>query len=207
MKPFVLCITGGSGSGKTTLAKRLRSLLGPDHCAVLSQDSYYHDQSARFKEDGGMEVNFDHPSALDFDLMCVHLTKLRQGLAVDIPQYDFVTHQRLKESVTFPPLPMIIVDGILVLTHEGVRTQLDSIVFLDVPEDIRFERRFRRDVVERGRKPEGVKKQFYNQVKPMHDQFIEPMKRFATTLLTVDFDLEDTASNLASLIKSRDSKG
>lgn len=175
----LIAVCGGSGSGKTTFAKRLVERLGANRCAILSQDRYYIDQSSNFKEDGG-EVNFDHPNAIDFDLMAKHLNQLASGKAIDAPNYDFATHKRQKETTRFEAKPVIIVDGILVLSQEKIRDEVDASVFIDIPEAIRFERRLKRDIVERGRTREGVEKQFFKQVKPMHDQFVEPSKAFAT---------------------------
>lgn len=175
----LIAVCGGSGSGKTTFARRLVEILGEDHCEILSQDRYYIDQSARFKEDGG-DVNFDHPSAIDFDLMAKHLRRLSTGKPIEAPIYDFATHKRLSQTTRFEAKPVIIVDGILVLSQETIRDAIDASVFIDIPEAVRFERRLRRDTIERGRTPEGVEKQFLKQVKPMHDQFVEPSKTFAT---------------------------
>lgn len=179
---YIVAVTGGSGSGKTTFAKKLRQELGEENCALLLQDFYYHDQSARFDGDG-KSVNFDHPSAIDFDLMLKHLEMLKKGIAVDIPIYDFATHKRQEKTEHFLPHPIILVDGILILTNEKLRASFDEAIFLDAPEELRFSRRLKRDVEERGRTPEGVKAQFAQQVKPMHDQFVEPAKKYATKII------------------------
>lgn len=173
----IIAITGGSGSGKTTAAKMLQQLVGEENCKVLSQDNYYKDQSAHFTGDGS--VNFDHPDAIDFSLIFQHLYQLKKGNSVQIPIYDFVTHTRKKETTEFTPTKFIIVDGTLILSQEPLRELFDCILFLDIPEDVRFTRRLKRDVEERGRTPEGVHTQFYTLVKPMHDLYIAPLIVYA----------------------------
>lgn len=169
----VIAIAGGSGSGKTTFARKLVAAIGKDKVAILSQDSYYRDQSARFDGDGGA-VNFDHPEALDFALLGVHLGALRRGETVQVPIYDFPTHTRKAQTLPLESRPVVLVDGTLVLSQAQLLGFFDHSVFIDVPEPVRFERRLRRDVNERGREPEGVKRQFERQVAPMHDQFVQP---------------------------------
>lgn len=180
--PYILGVSGGSGSGKTTFAKRLQARLGLEKCSIVAQDNYYHDQSERFDGDGG-SVNFDHPNAIDFDLLAAHLEVLKRGLQVEVPIYDFSTHKRLAETRLQKPTPVIVVDGILLLSQEKVRKHFNASVFVDVPEKLRFERRLYRDVKERGRTPEGVEKQFKSQVKPMHDLYVGPSKEYATSLI------------------------
>jgi len=174
---FIIGISGGSGSGKTTFARQIQKLVGVDKCGILLQDSYYFDQSQNFKGDGS--VNYDHPNAIDFSLLSLHLDILKSGQEIQMPQYCFKTHKRLDEFVRFSPKPIIVTDGILILSQPQVRRVLDSSVFIDTSEEVRFQRRLARDVKERGRTPEGVKKQFIETVKPMHDQFVEPSKVYA----------------------------
>lgn len=199
----IIAIAGGSGSGKTTFARELQRELGDHNCGLIYQDSYYIDQSDKFDKDGGA-VNFDHPDALDFKLMAKHLEALKNGKAIDIPIYDFATHSRKIESIIFPCRKIIIVDGILLLSQEVLRPLFDRSYFIDCPENIRYERRLNRDVVERGRTPEGVKAQFDSQVKPMHDQFVEPSRAKATRSVNQDDfgrALEILAENLRDEIK------
>lgn len=181
-KSFILGVAGGSGSGKTYFARDIQRVLGANVCDLLFQDNFYFDQSKRFDFDGG-SVNFDHPDSIDFNLLAEQIATLKKGEAVDVPIYDFATHSRLTQTLHLEPKPIIIVDGILIFNAEQVRNQFDEMVFFDTPEELRFERRLERDVKERGRKPEGVRNQFYKQVKPMHDQFVEPSKKYANTIV------------------------
>lgn len=181
MSSYIIGIAGGSGSGKTFLAETLAKKLGKEKSFVLYQDSYYIDQSDKFDHDGG-SVNFDHPSALDFNLLAEHLKQLKSGEDIEIPVYDFATHTRLKRTISQPSKKIVLVDGILILTQPHVRKYFDQSIFVHTPEEIRFQRRLIRDVNERGRTAEGVKNQFESQVKPMHDQFVEPSKEFANII-------------------------
>jgi uridine kinase len=174
----IIGIAGGSGSGKTYFARELLKNIGDEHCALIYQDNFYIDQSSRFDFDGG-SVNFDHPSALDFDLLAERLQSLKSGNLAEIPIYDFATHSRLKKTIPQNPKKIILVDGILIFHPENVRSLFDEMIFFDTPEELRFKRRLERDVHERGRTPEGVHNQFFKQVKPMHDMFVEPSKNFA----------------------------
>ena len=177
-KILIIAISGGSGSGKTTAAKNLQKMIGEKNCQILSQDSYYHDHSKTFKGDGS--INFDHPNAIDFELMAEHLICLSQNKAIEVPIYDFVTHSRKKETIHFEPSQFIIVDGILILSQELLRPLFNHSVFIDISEETRFTRRLKRDVEERGRLPEGVKIQFFSFVKPMHEEFVQPSKKHAS---------------------------
>lgn len=180
--PYVIGVAGGSGSGKTFFARELQKILGDEYCTIIYQDNYYIDQSHRFDGDGG-SVNFDHPDSLDFALLAAGLGELKKGNPIKVPLYEFSSHTRKKETIECHPKKIILVDGILILDSSVVRAQLDEAVFFDTPEPLRFERRLDRDVSERGRTAEGVRKQFELQVKPMHDQFVEPSKAFAQTIV------------------------
>ena len=195
-RAIVVGIAGGSGSGKTTFARALARALGPDFSAILSQDSYYRDMHELFDGDGG-RVNFDHPDSLEFELMCAHVDQLRGGHAVRVPRYDFATHSRLPEATEFGPRPVLILDGILLLSQETVRARLNLSIFIDTPEDVRFRRRLNRDVAERGRTPDGVHQQFHRQVKPMHDLFVEPSRRFADRVISGESDFGPPLDALA----------
>ena len=175
---YIIGVSGGSGSGKTFFANALHKNLGIENSFLLLQDDYYKDQSARFDCDGG-SVNFDHPDSLDFDLLADHLALLKGGCSIDIPQYDFKTHTRTNIAKKQEAKRIVILDGILILSQPKIRRLLDDSIFVETPEDIRYQRRLIRDTMERGRTVEGVKAQFEKQVKPMHDLFVEPSKEYA----------------------------
>jgi len=191
----VVGISGGSGSGKTTLALALAQKLGSDQASVLYQDSYYIDQSHRFDGDGGA-VNFDHPGSLEFSLLARHLEELKRGAAVEVPQYDFATHKRIPETESFPSIQYVIVDGTLLLSQPEIRACLDLKVFVKTNEELRYSRRLARDVAERGRTPDGVEKQFRLQVKPMHDEFVEPSGAHADLVVYGNLEIEDCLKQL-----------
>lgn len=196
-KVFVLGVAGGSGSGKTFFADALHKALGDELSTIVYQDNFYIDQSAKFDHDGG-SVNFDHPDSLDFPLLAEKLKELKSGHAAAVPIYDFATHSRRPDTLHVAPRRIIIVDGILIFHPPYVRELFDEMIFFDTPEDLRYERRLKRDVEERGRTPEGVRAQFLRQVKPMHDQFVEPSKSFARTVVC---DQGDYQSALRDFLK------
>lgn len=198
----VVGVAGGSGSGKTTFGRRLEAALGPARCGIVSQDAYYRDLHEYFDRDGGL-VNFDHPESLEFELMVEHLGALRAGRPVRIPRYDFATHRRLNQSDDFAPRAIVIVDGILILSQPAVRECLDLSLFIDTAESVRFARRLARDVRERGRTPEGVTSQFERQVKPMHDLFVEPSRRFADRVISGERDFGPVVDELARSLQQR----
>ena len=197
---FIVGVAGGSGSGKTFFAEALAKKLGPEVSFVLYQDNYYIDQSHKFDHDGG-SVNFDHPESLDFDLMASHLEDLKNGFDIEIPMYDFATHSRLEKTKYQKAKKVVIIDGILIFTQPQILELCDETIFIETPEDIRFQRRLERDVIERGRTENGVKKQFEMQVKPMHDLFVEPSK-FQANLVSSGTDM-NAFYNLLSSIQKR----
>lgn len=180
---MVVGVTGGSGSGKSTFAKMLQANLGERFCGILAQDRYYHDRHDHFDQDGGV-VNFDHPDAVDFSLLIHNLKLLKSGQNVPVPCYDFRTHRRLLKEEIFPCRPLIVVEGILVLAERELRELFDFTFFIDTKEDLRFQRRLRRDVMERGRDEAGVRYQLEKHVKPMHELFVEPSRRFADRVVS-----------------------
>ena len=185
VKPVIIGIAGGSGAGKTTFSTKIREALGSGHCQFISQDNYYIDQSHMFTEDGGA-VNFDDPGALEFSLLETHLQTLSLGQPVEIPVYDFSTHTRSAETLSVSPAKVILVDGTLILSQPAAISLFDIRIFIDIAEDIRFERRLGRDTRERGRTAEGVKAQWDKQVKPMHDQYVQPCALGADYLICDD---------------------
>lgn len=183
LSTIVFGVAGGSGSGKTTFTRMLQAHLGEAFCGLLHQDNYYRDQHEQFDHDGGA-VNFDHPDSVEFELMVEHVRRLKSGQPVDIPLYDFATHRRKSDTERFPCRPVLVVDGILLLAHKPLRDLFDFTFFIDTQEDLRFQRRLERDIRERSRTREGVREQFHRHVKPMHDLFVEPSKRFAQKIVS-----------------------
>lgn len=180
--PFVLGIAGGSGSGKTTVARAILEALPSGTGILLEQDHYYRSQShLPFEE--RERVNYDHPDALETELLVEHLDALREGRAIVRPSYDFATHDRSPEGLRMAPAPVVIVEGILVLADERLRARFDAKVYVDTDADIRLMRRIRRDLEHRGRTFAQVRKQYYDTVRPMHLAFVEPSKRFADVIL------------------------
>ena len=197
----IIGISGGSGSGKTTFSRLLAEKLGANTCGIIAQDSYYIDQSAHFKGDGE-NVNFDHPSALDFPLLAVHIQALKRGENVEVPIYDFVTHMRSPETTPFPAKRIVILDGTLILSQPPIRALLDISLFIRTSEQVRFDRRYHRDLVERGRQPEGIRKQFFRQVKPMHDEFVEPSAAHASAVISGEADFASAIAEWMQKLQS-----
>jgi uridine kinase len=181
MSGLVVGIAGATGSGKTTVARRLTDAL-PQHVALLQHDSYYRDRPDLTYAQR-CELNFDHPDSLETGLLGDHLEALRAGRAVEVPHYDFTEHRRCADSIPVRSAPVVIVEGILVLADERLRRLLDIKVFVDTDADIRAFRRIRRDIEQRGRSFESVRKQYYTTVRPMHLQFVEPSKRWADVII------------------------
>ena len=174
---LVIGIAGGTGSGKTTLMKRLVERFGND-VTVLSHDNYYRRRDEMpFAE--RCKLNYDEPAALETDLMARHLDALRHGQAIDCPVYDFSQHNRSGETVRIEPKRVIIVEGILIFENAALRQLMDIKIFVDTDADVRLCRRIRRDVRERGRTLESVIEQYQTTVKPMHEKYVEPSKRYA----------------------------
>lgn len=179
---LVVGIAGATGSGKTTVARRLTESLPRGSVALLQHDSYYRDRGDLSYEQR-CELNFDHPDSLETTLMVEHLQLLRAGKAARVPIYDFTTHRRRIDTVRIEPAAVVVVEGILVLADSDLRGMFDIKVFVDTDADIRVFRRIRRDIEQRGRSFESVRKQYYSTVRPMHLQFVEPSKRWADIIL------------------------
>jgi len=179
---ILLGVAGGSGSGKTTVVEEILRRLPPSSASVIHHDSYYRDLAYR-PFDERVAVNFDHPDALETELLVEHLERLRAGRAVDVPVYDFSTHTRTERVQRVEPTGVIIVDGILVLAEPRLRDLLDIKVFVDTDSDIRFIRRLHRDLRERGRSLESVVEQYLETVRPMHLAFVEGSRAFADIII------------------------
>lgn len=175
-------IAGGSGSGKTTVANRIRGLCRDEDVAVLEHDAYYRDRPDLSDEARSL-LNYDHPDSLETELLVDHVKKLRQGIAVDAPIYDFKAHRRSSEVRHIKPTRVTIVEGILVFSDEALRSELDVRIYVDTDADIRAFRRIRRDIEHRGRTFDSVREQYYKTVRPMHLMFVEPSKRYAHLIL------------------------
>ena len=177
MEVLVIGIAGGTGSGKTTLMKNLMGRFG-DETTVMSHDNYYraHDD---LPYEQRCKLNYDEPAAFETELMVEHLHRLRQGQSVDCPVYDFTVHNRSSEVLHLEPKSVVLVEGILIFQHKALRDLMDIKIFVDTDADIRLCRRIKRDVNKRGRTIESVLTQYQQTVKPMHDQYVEPSKRFA----------------------------
>jgi uridine kinase len=179
---MIIGISGGTGSGKTTVANRILESVSADEVVFIQQDLYYRNLKD-MPLDYRNAANFDHPDALDNDLLINHLKKLRVGEPVELPIYDFRTHTRLPATTRIESKPIVILEGILIFAEPRLREQLDIKVFVDTPDDIRFIRRLRRDIAERGRTLDSVIEQYMATVRPMHIQFIEPSKRYADVII------------------------
>lgn len=178
---IVLGIAGGTGSGKTTLAKGIKTALG-DNALLLCHDFYYNKNSDMPYEERCV-LNYDHPESLETDLMIEHVNELREGRSIQRPVYSFVTHTRLDETIEVKPAKVIIIEGVLLFENPALRNVMDIKVYVDTDSDIRLSRRIKRDVNERGRSLNSVLEQYVNTVKPMHEQFVEPSRRFADVII------------------------
>jgi uridine kinase len=175
-------VAGGTGSGKTTVAETILKRVGEEHIAYISHDSYYQDL-AHMPRNARDQVNFDHPDSLETNLLVEHLKQWRQGQAIEIPIYDFVTHSRTGRTRRVEPQRVALVDGILVFVEPKLRELFDVKLYVDADADIRFIRRLRRDIAERGRTVESVIEQYMTTVQPMHRDFVEPSKRYADVII------------------------
>lgn len=179
---FIIGIAGGTGSGKTTVVRKLVERLPKGEVVVIPQDSYYKDSShVPFEE--RQNINFDHPDAFDWALLEKHLRELKEGHAIEQPIYEYVTSSRQKETIHVEPKEVIIIEGILALCDRKLRNQMDLKIFVDADSDDRLIRVIQRDIVERGRTTESVIDRYQRVLKPMHEQFIEPCKRYADVIV------------------------
>jgi uridine kinase len=179
---LIIGIAGGTGSGKTTVVKKIKERLPNNEVVILPQDSYYKDSSDKPLE-VRLEMNFDHPDSIEWELLVAHLKELKEGRSIEQPIYSYLTCTRASETIPINPCKVVIVEGILVLTNPEVRELLDLKVFVDADADDRLIRVINRDIVERGRSVNKVMERYELTVKPMHEQFIEPTKRFANIIV------------------------
>ena len=181
-KPLVVGIAGGTGSGKSTVAANIAAGIPSSRIALIDHDSYYKDHSDLNDEERQL-VNYDHPEALDNELMIEHIQSLLRWEPAEIPMYDFVTHSRKTETRRVEPADVIIVEGILTFVDERLRDLMEVKIFVDTDADIRVMRRIRRDMEQRGREFSQIREQYYKTVRPMHLQFVEPSKRWADLII------------------------
>jgi uridine kinase len=197
---LIIGIAGGTGCGKTTVVNTILNELKEGEVGVLSQDSYYKDTS-HLNYDERIKINFDHPRSIDFKLLETHLKELKKGNSIDQPVYSFVKHNRTGDTISTKPRKVMIVEGILILSHPEIRELFDIKIFVHADSDERLIRRLKRDISERGRDLEEVLNRYQTTLKPMHQQFIEPMKEYADIIIpnnkynTVAVDIVKTIIN------------
>ena len=193
---IIIGVFGGTGSGKTTIVNQIVSDFNASDIQVISQDAYYKDNS-NITYEARCLLNFDHPEAIDFELLYQHLSVLKNGETIEQPVYNFKTHNRTDKTLEISPKKILILEGILIMNYPKLRSLLDLKVFIDTNSDMRMERRVNRDISERGRTPKEVMDRYLNTLKPMHDQFIEPMKIHADMVIE---NHENASINLDILI-------
>lgn len=202
--PFIIGVAGGSGSGKTTVTAKVLETIGPDMAAVIVQDYYYRDQ-AHLTFEQRLTTNYDHPHAFDWPLLIEHIEDLLAGRAIEMPVYDFANHTRATNTITVKPAPVIVIEGLFPLYDAALRDMMSLKIFVDTDPDVRFIRRLQRDIRERGRSADHVIEHYLATVRPMHNQFIEPTKRFADVILphgANDPAVDIITTKVASLISS-----
>lgn len=197
---LILGIGGGTGCGKTTVVNQILNELPEGEVGVISQDSYYKDTS-HLSYDERVKINFDHPRSIDFELLEEHLSELKKGNVIQQPVYSFVKHNRTGDTILTHPRKVMIVEGILILTNQELRDMFDIKIYVHADSDERLIRRLKRDIAERGRTIEEVLERYQTTLKPMHQQFIEPMKEYADLIIpnnkynTVAIDIVRTIIN------------
>ena len=197
---LIIGIGGGTGCGKTTVVQQIVNELPEEEVGVISQDSYYNDTS-HLSYDERVNINFDHPRAIDFDLLCSHLEELKEGKPIHQPVYSFVQHNRTKDTILTHPRKVMIVEGILIFSNPKIRDMFDIKIFVHADSDERLIRRLKRDITERGRDLDEVLNRYQTTLKPMHEQFIEPTKEYADLIIpnnkynTVAIDIVRTIIN------------
>jgi uridine kinase len=203
-KITIIGVAGGSGSGKSTLVKKLQEAFRGDDVATLCHDYYYKAHSELTYEER-TKLNYDHPQAFDTDMMVEHIKALKSNVLIEHPVYSFVEHNRTEERVPVKPYKVIIIDGILIFENKELRDLMDIKVFVDTDADVRLARRILRDVCERGRSMQSVIDQYLTTVKPMHEEFVEPSKKYADVIIPEggfnSVAVEILIQNIKSLIK------
>jgi len=199
---LIIGIAGGTGSGKTTVVNQIIEELKHEEVDVISQDSYYQDTSHLSFEDR-KKINFDHPKSIDFELMAEHLKQLKNGETIRQPIYSFKEHNRTGETIEIQPRKVIIVEGILILTHPEIRELFDIKIYVHADSDERLIRRLKRDIAERGRDLEEVLWRYQTTLKPMHQQFIEPTKEFADIIIPTNRINTVAVDIVQTIIKDR----
>ncbi|MDQ6717170.1 MAG: uridine kinase [Gemmatimonadota bacterium] len=206
VKPFIIGIAGGSGSGKSTVARKVAEGLPTSSVAFIDMDAYYKNFT-ELSLDERRRLNWDHPDAFDFDLLCRHMEQLSESKPIDKPEYDFVTHLRSGKTRHIEPPEVVVIDGILLLVDERVRELCDVKVFVDADADIRLIRRIKRDIRSRGRPLDEILDQYLSTVQPMHLQFVEPSKRYADVIVPRGGHNEVAVEMLVAKIHRRLQKG
>lgn len=196
MQPYVIGVCGGSGSGKTTFCRQLVKYLGTEHVLHISQDSYYKDLS-HLPFEQREKINFDHPDIIEFPLLVSHLDELSLGKNVTLPLYDFSKHSRHMGNQFASPKPIVVLEGVLLFSDLDTEKRMNHKVFIETSEKVRFERRLKRDVRERGRTPESVHCQFKSTVEPMHNIFVEPGKSKADQVISGEQSFEQIIEDLS----------
>jgi uridine kinase len=196
----IIGIAGGTGSGKTTVVRKIAESLPPHYVAVVPLDSYYNDTTHMTDEERSA-INFDHPDAFDWKLLIEHVKQLKAGNAVEQPTYSYIESNRQKETVHVEPKPVIIIEGIMTLLNKKLRDMMDLKIFVDTDSDERLIRNIQRDVVERGRTVEMVIDRYLKVLKPMHEQFIEPTKKYADLIIPQGGDNKTGINILKSYIE------
>ena len=200
-RPLVIGVAGGTGSGKTTVVSEIQDAVSDDNVVVVHQDNYYRDYGHLPLEERA-RVNFDHPDAIEAELVEQHVRDLTAGRSVEVPIYDFETHTRSEDTSTLAPARVVIIDGILVLAEAGLRALMDIKIFVDTDPDLRLIRRIDRDVRERGRTVESVVEQYQATVRPMHLQFVEPSKRHADLIVPEGGQNRVAVETIATAVRS-----
>lgn len=199
---MIIGICGGTGSGKTTIARSIVEAVGAKNVVLVEQDSYYRNLSD-MPLDERHQANFDHPDSLDSDMLVNHILRLKQGLPIEMPLYDFATHTRSDKIETIEPCPVVIVEGILIFAEPRVLDLLDVRVYVDTPDDIRLMRRLKRDITERGRTFERTLEQYERTIRPMHYEFVEPSKRHADIIIPEGAQTGVTVEVLCGLVQRK----